>query len=323
MPSILERVPHGGRVLVIRLRSLGDCVLSTPALTLLKQNRPDLRLAVVVEDRFRAIFEGNPDIDSLLPPETAAVRGWRPHLALNLHGGSRSAALTAVSGAKWRAGFAHFRNSIVYNVQIPTAQAILHINRKVHTCEQMASAVFYLGVPMTEIPRARLYADSVPAGQYAVLHPFASQPDKTWPAERFLSVAKRLRDDFALEPIFIGGRNEKFGDRRSIPRFPGPEQAEKLGNAPSVPEFRMVAGAPLGDVKSLLSRAMLFVGNDSGPAHMAAAFGVPSVVLFGSSDPIIWAPWRTTAEVLTHPGGIAAISVNDVLTALERMRVHV
>src|SRR5262249_41444173 len=126
MASVLERVPAGGRVLVIRLRSLGDCVLSTPALALLKQNRPDLHVAVVVEGRFRAVYEGNPDVDELIAPEAAGVRGWRPHLTLNLHGGSRSAMLTALSGASWRAGFGHFRNSFVYNVKIPTAQEIFH-----------------------------------------------------------------------------------------------------------------------------------------------------------------------------------------------------
>ena len=302
MATVLERVPHGGRVLVIRLRSLGDCVLSTPALALLKQSRRDLRLAVVVEDKFRAVFEGNPDIEALLPPEAAAVRRWRPHLTLNLHGGSRSAALTAVSGAKWRAGFAHFRNSLVYNVKIPTAQAILHVHRKVHTCEHMASAVFYLGVPMAEIPGARLYAESVPAGQYAVLHPVASKPDKTWPAECFLTVARHLYDDFGLEPIFIGGRGDDLSAFRAYPTL---------------------VGLPLTNIKALLARAMLFVGNDSGPAHMAAAFGVPVVVMFGASDPVIWAPWRTTSEVLTHPDGIASIPVHDVLAALGRMRVHV
>src|SRR5215831_3504125 len=109
MATVLERVPHGGRVLIIRLRSLGDCVLSTPALTLLKQSRPDLRVAVVVEDKFRAIFEGNPDIEVLLPPDAPAVYRWRPDLVLNLHGGTRSAMLTGASGAKSRAGFAHFR----------------------------------------------------------------------------------------------------------------------------------------------------------------------------------------------------------------------
>ena len=302
MDSLLASLPPGSRVAVVRLRSLGDCVLTTPALDILKRFRPDLRIAVVVENRFRAVFEGNPDIEALLPPESAAVRRWRPHLTLNLHGGSRSAALTVVSGANWRAGFAHFRNSFVYNVKIPTAQEILHVCRKVHTCEHVASAVFYLGVPVAEIPRARLFADSVASGQYAVLHPAASDPHKTWPADRFLNVARHLNRDFGLQPVFIGSADDDLSPFR---------------------DYRTLAGSPLAQVKSLLARAMLFVGNDSGPAHMAAAFGVPVVVLFGSSDPVIWGPWRTTGEVLRQEGGIHAVAVNDVLTALARLRVHV
>ena len=66
MENVLERLPDGARVLVIRLRSLGDCVLTTPALALLKQFRPDLSVAVVVEERFAPLFEGNPDIDRLV-----------------------------------------------------------------------------------------------------------------------------------------------------------------------------------------------------------------------------------------------------------------
>ena len=74
--------------------------------------------------------------------------------------------------------------------------------------------------------------------------------------------------------------------------------------------------ASLSDLKSLLATATLFVGNDSGPAHMAAAFGVPSVVLFGPSDPAIWGPWRTTGEVVAMDSGVA-----PVLGALQRLRV--
>jgi heptosyltransferase-3 len=69
-------------------------------------------------------------------------------------------------------------------------------------------------------------------------------------------------------------------------------------------------------LKSELAAASLFVGNDSGPAHMAAAFGVPSVVIFGPSDPAIWGPWRTTGEVVAMDSG-----VNEVLAALQRWRV--
>src|SRR5438445_635815 len=109
MSSILERLPHSGRVAVVRLRSMGDCILTTPALSILKDARPDLSIGVVVEDRFAALFEGNPDISGILSPHWAAMRKWRPHLCLNLHGGASSARLTAFSGALFRAGFAHFQ----------------------------------------------------------------------------------------------------------------------------------------------------------------------------------------------------------------------
>ncbi|MGA9624967.1 MAG: hypothetical protein WBQ65_10885, partial [Bryobacteraceae bacterium] len=131
-------------------------MLSTPGLEILKRSRPDLRLAVMVEDRFRAVFEGNPDVDEILPPALGALRRWRPILCLNLHGGGRSAWMTALSEARYRAGFGHFRYQAVYNVRIPRAQEILGVERKVHTAEHLASAVFYLGAPITEIPRAKL-----------------------------------------------------------------------------------------------------------------------------------------------------------------------
>src|SRR5712691_2044500 len=108
MQTVLERLPDHARIAVIRLRSLGDCVLTTPALEILKTARPDLRVAVVVEDRFAPVFEGNPAVETRLPPRIPALRDWQPDLCLNLHGGSRSAALTAASGAKSRAGFTHF-----------------------------------------------------------------------------------------------------------------------------------------------------------------------------------------------------------------------
>src|ERR1700758_3020448 len=112
--NVLDRLPSGAHVAIVRLRSLGDCVLTTPALALLKAHRPDLRIAVVVEDRFREIFEGNPDIERILPPQAGALLRWRPWLVLNLHGGTRSMALTMAAQARVRAGFAHHRYSFLY-----------------------------------------------------------------------------------------------------------------------------------------------------------------------------------------------------------------
>src|ERR1700722_6821719 len=98
MPSLLERLPSGSRIAVIRLRSLGDCVLTTPALALLKAYRPDVLVAVGVGERFRAVFEGNPDVDEILAPQIGEIRKWRARLVLNLHGGTRSMVLIAASG---------------------------------------------------------------------------------------------------------------------------------------------------------------------------------------------------------------------------------
>src|SRR5712664_1876580 len=107
--NALEQLPKNAHVVVIRLRSLGDCVLTTPALQILKQSRPDLRIAVVVETRFAPVFEGNSDVTEILPPQMSAIVRWRAELCLNLHGGTRSMVLTRASRARLRAGFAHFR----------------------------------------------------------------------------------------------------------------------------------------------------------------------------------------------------------------------
>jgi heptosyltransferase III len=296
--SVLAELPEAARVAAIRLRSLGDCVLTTPALGLLKQFRPGWRIAIVVEDRFRGIFESNPDVEAILPPSLAALRRFAPDLAVNFHGGTRSALLTALCGARWRAGFAHYRFPAAYNLRIPRAQQILGVERKVHTAEHLASAMFYLGVPQAEIPRASIGPALPPAHPpAAVIHAVAAAPDKTWKPEGFLAVARYL-SQAGMEPVFIGAAADDLS----------PFSA-----------YRVVRGASLSEIRRLLAGASLFVGNDSGPAHMAAACGVPVAVVFGSSDPEIWGPWRTRSEVITAPGGIQNVTAERVMAAVERL----
>src|SRR3954452_3117207 len=231
-------MPAGSRVAVVRLRSLGDCVLTTPALDILKRFRPDLHLAVVVEDRFRPIFEGNPDLDDMLPPDLSALRRFRPDLCINFHGGTRSAWMTLLSGARLRAGFGHFRHRFAYNIHIPRAQEILRVDRKVHTAEHLASAMFHLGVPLCEIPRAKLAAAHLPKESIAIIHPVAATPAKTWPAANFLAVAAHLKS-FGLDPIFIGAPCD------------------------DLTAFDPVLQSSLQDVNDPIARAALFLGYDS------------------------------------------------------------
>jgi ADP-heptose:LPS heptosyltransferase len=269
-------------------------VLSTPAVHLLKQHRPDLEIGIVVEDRFAGVFEGNPDIARVIPPSIRALRDFAPDVCLNLHGGTRSARLTALSGARTRSGFDIFRPLWIYNDRIPTAQETLGVTRRVHTAEHMASAVFHLGVPVSEVPRARMFAPEGREAQqpYAVIHPLAATPEKTWP--RFAELASSLD----LEPIFIGGPGEDLS---------------------AFSRWRTIVGAPISQIAQLMRDADLFIGNDSGPAHIAAAFNIPVLVFFGPSDEEVWAPWRTHAEVL-KANPITDITVAAALKSLERLK---
>jgi heptosyltransferase III len=308
MPPLLESLPRGARVTVIRLRSLGDCVLTTPALALLKAHRPDVNVRVLVDPRFAGVFEGNPDVDAI--STGAGLSSARPSdLVLNFHGGTRSMMMTLASGAKIRAGFGHHRYSFLYSHKIPRAQEILGEERPVHTAEHLASAMFWMGVPQQEIPRAKLAAGAAPnslgkydLGKYVVIHPYASLPAKTWPAERFVAVARELRASMGYEPVFLAGPAD---------------------DSSAFAEFRVFRNAPLSEVKSLMSGASLFIGNDSGPAHVAAAFGVPVVVLFGPSNPVTWAPWRTEARVMTSRDDIARIQTAEVLEAAQALKAKV
>jgi heptosyltransferase-3 len=300
----LDRLGAGSHVAVIRLRSLGDCVLSTPAIHLLKQTRPDLRIAVVVEDRFAAVFENHPDIAAILPPRANALRTFAPLLCVNLHGGTRSARLTLLSGARFRAGFEIFRPGWIYNTPVPTAQETLGISRRVHTAEHLASAMFYLGVPIGEVPRAHIEptpgrSQYAPNSPYAVIHPLAATVEKTWPSESFLELARHIERSMSLQVVFIGG--------------PGEDLSRFLA-------YRTVPGASLGEIVKLMRDAAFFAGNDSGPAHVAAAFGVPQLVIFGPSDAEVWAPWRTPAEILKTAGAIGGITVERAIQAADRLR---
>jgi ADP-heptose:LPS heptosyltransferase len=262
------------------------------------QFRPDLKIGVSVEERFATVFEGNPRV-SVLAPTWRDVRAYSPRLCVNFHGGTRSQWMTALSGAAWRAGFAHHSTTLAYNFRIARAQRILRVNRTVHTAEHLASAFFALGVPVQEVPRAELFAAESPLkGRYAVLHPFASTPEKQWPAERFCEIARYLKL-WNIDPVILAGPRDDASFFRAHQVFQG----------------------KLCDAKALISKAAAFIGNDSGPAHIGAAFGVPSLVLFSKSNPAIWGPWRTECQVIVAPEGFHNVSVSRVIAALERLRM--
>ena len=210
--------------------------------------------------------------------------------------------MTVLSGARFRAGFDIFKPGWFYNVKLPTAQITMGLNRRVHTAEHMASAMFALGVPLKDVPGARLPVDPTrsplaPECRYAVIHPLAATAEKTWPSGNFVLLAQFLSRNANLEPVFIGapGDDLRAFDSWNCIRTPG-----------------------IAELSRLVRKASVFIGNDSGPAHVAAAFGVPEVVLFGPSDAEIWHPWRTRHEVL-QATPISSIGVEESFRAVEKV----
>ncbi len=303
--SILPSLPPGARILIIRLRSIGDIVLLTPALRLLKDWRPDLRISVVIESRFRDLLENNPDVAEILDPghgsgwtkvasRARAVREIRRRdfsLCINLHGGPTSSLLASWSGARWKAGFEHFRRRGIYQVLIPDARTILK-QPAIHTAEHQASAFFHLGLPRKEIPRARLFV--APAEEaawkekrvalglllgrdYAVIHPTALYATKQWAPGNFSRLGAHLENEIGLPVIYSCGPRESAAL----------DAVEKAAGT----SVRRLESPSLKQFAAALAGARIFIGNDSGPAHMAAALGRPGVVIFGSSSSRIWGPW--------------------------------
>ncbi len=295
--SILERLGPGGSIVLIRLRSLGDAVLTTPAIRMLRQDLPRGRIHVVIERRFAGVLEDHPDIDVLLTIEHDAtlprklgllrrIRSLGTGLCWDLHGGSTSAWLTALSKAPHRAGYAHYRHGWAYNVRIPRAQEVLRRepDAAVHTAEHHAAGAIFLGARTAQdgrpIPPASLGARAGSRQRpYAVLHPTAASFTKQWAVGNFRLIAESIRRRHKLEPVFIAGPGE-----------------EAIFDA--LQDYECLRPLALGGLKSLLAGARLFVGNDSGPAHIAAAFRVPSVIVYGSSSSAVWRPWQAPHRVV-------------------------
>ena len=303
--SLLPDLPAGARILVLRLRSIGDIILLTPTLRLLKEWRPDLRISVMVESRFRELLQGNPAVEEILIPGKGAcvrhlltrlgvIRGLRSRgfsLCVNLHGGPTSRLFARGSAARWRVGFAHYRGASLYNILVPDARNILN-QPSLHTAEHQAAAFFYLGLPRKEIPRAQIFSGAgqaawwdakraslgIASGQsYAIIHPTASYQTKEWAPEGFARIGEYLESKTHVAAIYSCGPGEA----------PVLDAVEKASGAP----LRRLEDVSLAQFAAALAEARLFVGNDSGPAHMAAALARPLVVIFGSSSSPIWGPW--------------------------------
>jgi predicted lipopolysaccharide heptosyltransferase III len=334
------------RLLVVRLRSIGDTVLATPSLHALRRFLPRARIDLLVEDWVAPLVEGSADVDRIVRVERGsasarfgvarALRAEGYDVAYNLHGGTTAALLTRASGAPNRVGYAAYRYARLHNHVAPPSSALWG-REKTHSAEQQLALLGWTGVPVSDRPPTRLPVSAAAASRVAerlresgveeaqrvaLIHPAAAFETKTWAASNFARVAEHLAArGLASVAVVAPGERAVAEDVRRESRA------------------RVVAFSDLSlpELTALAARAALFVGNDSGVAHMAAAVGAPSVVVFGSSNVAHWRPWsEAPAEVVREemacapcpgytcaeferPECIRRVPVARVIEAIERV----
>lgn len=307
MSNVPESQPEGsGRVLFTRLRSLGDTVLMTPTLAVVKRVE-NWRVGVVIEKPYDQILQKNPHVDTVFAIENHGnrwvsrfrtlreIRAFRPTLAIDLHGGTTGALMTRLSGAPRRAGYLRSRHSYLYNVRIPESSEIWG-REHVHTVEHQLSILKHLGFPVEPIPppevpipsqdlewiRDLLLRKGVGEG-FILIHPAAAFDTKQWDAEKFASLATRLTEA-GREVVVTAG--------------PGEESVLKQIQQRCGSSVQFVDPLSLGRFSALTSLCSLYVGNDTGTTHIVAALGKKIVVIFGSSDFKVWYPWNAEYQLI-------------------------
>ena len=336
-------------------------MFTTPAVKAIRRHFPEAQLDYLVEAGAAPIVRHNPHLDTVI--EVARPRGVtrllydlalarrlrRTHydLAIDFHGGPRSAWLARATGAPQRIGYDIPGRRALYTTRVPWHPALVPPRHSVLNQWDLLTPLGIApptpagdGVEMTAgaVARisaaARLTAAGVPDdAPLVVLHVSASNPFRRWPRESFARVAASLAREDRRRRIMITAGPSEADAAAAV----AAEAAHEAGDAAAA---IVHCGEPsLEELHVIMTRAQLFIGGDSGPLHVAATTAVPIVALFGPTLPERSMPWRAHPEhaAAVQPGPLAcrpchqrvcvhgdfrcltALSPDDVLAAARRV----
>jgi len=297
------------RILIVKLGAVGDVIHALPVLETLRARFPQAHIGWAVEEAAQPVLEGNPALSEVIRLERKKLRAtgglayfrrWLQALrerrfdtVLDPHNLFKSGLIAYASGASLRVGFKKFRegNFLFMNRRIRPAV------RCRHAVEKYLSLLEPLGIPESQWafrfplswgPRDEEFIDPFwmregfgrgggkPEGIVAV-NPGASWPSKQWMPERYAQVADRLVKDHGIRVLILWGPGEH-------------PLAERIARAMSGKPV-IAPETNLKQLMALIKRCRLLITGDTGPLHIAAALGVPTVALFGPSDPVRNGPY--------------------------------
>lgn len=304
--------PRGHRILLVRLRLLGDVALTTPLIRAVRRRFPDAHLSYLVESAAASVVRGNPHLDEVVVvPKRRGIarliddvrlarelRGARYDVVIDFHGGPRAAWLAWATGAKTRIGYAMAGRAWVYTHAVPRPADL----EPRHSVLKQWDLLHPLGVgpgdprrePMEMVgdPAAARRVSAMltrlgigPEHQIVVVHVSAGNPFRRWPGEAFVTLAVRLAEsDPRRHVVVTSGPSEADAAARIVDAA-----RQKLGSSAD----RVSAPAlDVAELHALTGRAAVYIGGDSGPLHVAASTTTPIVALFGPTLPERSMPWR-------------------------------
>lgn len=310
-------------ILVLRALGIGDLATAVPALRGLRAAFPDRTLALAAPGWLAPLVELVGGVDRLVPVDGLGPYRWpapSPWLAVNLHGrGPQSHRLLRAA----RPGRLYaFRCARAGHRDGP------HWPADEHEVRRWCRLLHWYGVPADpgDLGLHRLVGVDVPAGT-TIVHPGGKDPRRRWPPERFAAVARELAGT-GHRVVVTGGAAER-------------DLARRVAGRAGLPSGAVLAGRlGLAELAALVAGARLVVSADTGVAHLATGYAIPSVVLFGPVPPRHWGPpperpWHRPLWAPEHAGGsppgpapaggparthpvLAAITVADVLAAVEQ-----
>src|SRR5262249_18924205 len=249
-------------------------------------------VSVVAEPRFAPCFDGNPDFERVIVARGKRNTGRRLftsryHAIINLHGGPTSFIYSCLAWGR-RIVAEHYPYAKLYQGRFPSPRP------EAHTVESTFETFRWLGLRADEPPALRYEIHEKEAERmratfherpYVVIHPGALMDTKRWAVDRFAAVGRMLHE-----------RN------MTVSLACGPGEESIVGKvAKEIPGSTMMLGLNIPELAELIRGARLYIGNDTGPMHLAAAVGTPTIAVWGSSDSRRWRPWGVEHRVVQNP----------------------